>query len=349
MKWVRSGYQKEIKRERRLPMLGEVLVNEGQLVELSEVIARAELLDKILVVNLAERLGINPDEVEDCLVRKPGESLLEDDVIAWIEGTIPRLVRAPIDGVFAALHQGCAIFEADKRVIEVCAEMHGVVESIIPGFGATLVTSGLLLQGVWGNEKVGAGRLRVLPLSWFEPLEKSMISSIAPDEIIVIGQSPMGSELERVLTQNPSGLILGSINPKLIKMILGLDIPVLVLGGFGTFEPDSLILELLQPLDGGLTNLNAKMDCQEKGSYPEAIISVERNELGKELELNRVLSIGQRVRLLSGKHAGELGETTELLDEPHRFESGLDLEAAVVNLANGKKVTVARQNLLMIT
>jgi hypothetical protein len=158
----RASLLREIRRERRLPVPGDVLVNEGQKVEPLDVIAEAELPDQIYMVDIAGSLGVDVLDVKHFLVRQPGEMLYEDDVIAQVEGAIPRLVRTPIAGKFAALHQGQALLQVGYETIQVQAGMDGVVQSVIPEFGATLVTSGLLLQGVWGNGRMGAGELHIL-------------------------------------------------------------------------------------------------------------------------------------------------------------------------------------------
>lgn len=343
-----SGFIRKIQRERCLPLIGEVVVNEGQQVQATDVVARAELLDKILLVDLVNSLGINLDDIESCLVRQPGEMLLEDDVIAWVGGTIPRLVRTPISGKFVSLHQGSAVLEAGTDFLEVYAGMEGVVETIIPGYCVVLASSGLLMQGVWGNGLVSEGPLRVLPLSWYEPLEKSLITSINPGEIIAIGRFGEPGALEQLMAQKPSGLIMTTIKPRLIPQCKGLNIPVLVLQGFGDWEPDPWILENLQPLDGKIASVNTEMGGRLSGQRAEVIVPLDRDEMDEALDIKTKLTFGQQVRVLSGTQAGKLGEITELVDKPYLFESGIELLAATVKLANGEEVTVPLQNLIIV-
>lgn len=345
---IKSGFYKEIRRERRLPDLGEVLVNEGQQVEPADVIARMEMVDEILLIDLADSLGIKLGEVEGSLVRQPGEILLKDDVIAWVEGAIPRLVRAPINGKFVTLHRGCAVFEVCLRTFEVKAGMQGVVESIIPGYGATLLASGLVLQGFWGNGSAGAGRLRVLPLSWFGAFEKSMVPAFDSDEIIVLGGTCTQDVLAYLGAQNPAGLVLGSIESGLIKEIRGLNFPVVILDGFGELEPNPWVLETLQPLDGKTTSLNATLLDRLTGMRPELMINLEDGSRDYPQENKVKLRVGQKVRLFSGKQSGKLGKIIELLDVPYHFACGIELPAVSVKLTDGEKVKVPQQNVIVL-
>jgi hypothetical protein len=150
------------------------------------------------MVDIAGSLAVDVLDVKHFLVRQPGEMLYEDDVIAQIEGAIPRLVRTPIAGKFAALHQGQAVLEVGYETIQVQAGMNGVVQSVIPEFGAALVTSGLLLQGVWGNGHMGVGELHILEGSWLTRLDDGMISEVEGGQVVAAGQCLDGDVLRKI-------------------------------------------------------------------------------------------------------------------------------------------------------
>jgi hypothetical protein len=185
---VITGSVSTIRRERRLPLRGEVLVNEGQEVHPEDLVAEASLPGKFYLVDIARGLDVEPRDAQQFLVREPGEYLLEDDVIAQIGGAFHRLVRAPLSGRFTAFHQGHALLEIGRETLQVKAGLIGVVEAVIPECGAIITTQGLLLQGVWGNGRMGSGGLNVVESAWSAPLKVSMLNKAEQGQVLAVGQ-----------------------------------------------------------------------------------------------------------------------------------------------------------------
>jgi hypothetical protein len=344
----RASLLSEIRRERRLPVPGDVLVNEGQQVEPLDVIAEAELPNQIYMVDIAAGLDVDVLGVKHFLVRQPGEMLYEDDVIAQVEGAIPRLVRTPIAGKFAALHQGQAVFQVGYETIQVQAGMVGVVVSVIPEYGATLVTSGLLLQGVWGNERMGAGELHILEGSWLTPLDGGMISEVEGGQVVAAGQCLDRDVLGNLAEREIAGLIVESLAPGMMSEAALLPFPVVTLQGFGMLQPDPFILELLMPHTGQMMCVHAAGGDHLTGERPEAIISLPDGAVGGAMEHRMALGVGLRVRVFSGEKLGQVGDVTALVEELVTFPSGLQLSAAVVQLSDGQQITVPQQNLVIL-
>jgi hypothetical protein len=344
----RASLLREIRRERRLPVPGDVLVNEGQKIEPLDVIAEAELPDQIHMVDIAGGLNVDVLDVKHFLVRQPGEMLYEDDVIARVEGAIPRLVRTPIAGQFAALHQGQAVLQVGYETIQVQAGIDGVVQTIIPEFGASLVTSGLLLQGVWGNERMGAGELIILEGSWLTPLDDGMLSEVEGGQVVVAGQCLDGDVLGNLAERAIAGLIVESLAPGVMSEAALLPFPVVVLQGFGMLPPAPFILELLGPHKGQMICVHAAGGDRLSGERPEAIISLLEGAEGGAMEHRMALGVGQRVRVFSGEKLGQVGKVTALGEELATFTNGLQLPAAVVQLSDGQQITVPQQNLVIL-
>jgi hypothetical protein len=339
---------REIQRERHLPVPGYVLVNEGQQVEPLDVIAKAELPNQIYMVDIPAGLSVDVLDVKHFLVRQPGEMLYEDDVIAQVEGAIPRLIRTPIAGKFAALHQGQAVLQVDCETIQVQAGMYGVVQSVVPEYGTTLITSGLLLQGVWGNGCMGAGKLQILDGSWLTPLDVEMISEVTVGQVVAAGQCLDGDVLGNLAECGIAGLIVESLAPGMMSEAALLPIPVVVLQGFGVFRPAPFILELIEPHAGQLISVNAVGGDRLTGVRPEAILSLLDGSTGGAMKHRMALGVGQRVRVFSGEAMGQIGEVTALSEEDTVFSSGLQLPAAVVQLGDGQQIMVPQQNLVIL-
>ena len=68
-------------KERILPLKGEVLVKQGDKVEPDTVVAQTHLPGPVEPVNVANLLGVPPEDVPECMIKKEGET------IALFEGT----------------------------------------------------------------------------------------------------------------------------------------------------------------------------------------------------------------------------------------------------------------------
>ena len=71
-----------IRKERRLPLKGEVLVRLGDEVGAGTVVARTELPGNVKMLNIANMLGgLPPGDVHELLFKKSGDILAENEPI----------------------------------------------------------------------------------------------------------------------------------------------------------------------------------------------------------------------------------------------------------------------------
>ena len=90
-----------IRRRRLLSLPGIVLVATGEAVRASQAVARAELPGKVYPLNLANQLGVAPDEIHEYLIKKAGDSVQKDEILAENKPLIKWFkteVRSPITG-----------------------------------------------------------------------------------------------------------------------------------------------------------------------------------------------------------------------------------------------------------
>ncbi|HEU5057251.1 MAG TPA: hypothetical protein VFU21_12030, partial [Kofleriaceae bacterium] len=71
-----------VRKTRRLPLTGSVLVAVGDKVRAEQVVARTELPGKVTMMNIANLLGALADEVEPLLAVKPGSAIKKGQLIA---------------------------------------------------------------------------------------------------------------------------------------------------------------------------------------------------------------------------------------------------------------------------
>ena len=90
-----------VRRRRLLPLPGEILVKVGDKVHADSIVARAELPGKVVPLNLANQLGIAPDEIKDYLVKKEQDNVQQDEVLAENKPFIKWFkteIRSPVTG-----------------------------------------------------------------------------------------------------------------------------------------------------------------------------------------------------------------------------------------------------------
>ncbi len=338
----------EIRRIRRLPFPGKVLVEPGQSVHPEDLIAVAELPDELFSLDIARGLGIDPSEVFNCLVRDLDEELAKDDVIAERDGALPRVVRVPRSGRLLACRDGVAFISAGKRSITLRADMIGEVSSILPERGAVITTQGGLIQGVWGNGRVGAGILRVQPSALEDAMTPDDLEKFDEGQVIAAGFCSEEPALTEIAEKKPTGLILGSVCSDLTAQLMALPFPVIVLQGFGKNAADHQTFTMLRERNGDVVCINACRPDIIAGERPEVIIPNVTGEAMAPLPFRKKLSIGQRVQVLSGTAEGGLFTVVELPEKPVVLESGLTCEVAVLHSDSEEKTTVPRSNLMIL-
>ncbi|MEP6891908.1 MAG: hypothetical protein ABI955_14540, partial [Nitrospirota bacterium] len=71
-----------VRRRRMLSLPGSVLVTTGETVRANQAVARAELPGKVYPLNLANQLGVAPDEIHEYLIKKAGDPVQKDEILA---------------------------------------------------------------------------------------------------------------------------------------------------------------------------------------------------------------------------------------------------------------------------
>ena len=151
-----------IRRERRLPVSGRVLVRSGQKVKPTDVVAEANLNPRHLVLYVARGLGLSAEEADELIERKAGDEVVDGDVIASRSGLARRVVRTPASGRIVMVGEGQVLIEVESNPFQVQAGLSGKVTQVIPDRGVVVEATGALIQGVWGNGRIDFGLLNVV-------------------------------------------------------------------------------------------------------------------------------------------------------------------------------------------
>src|SRR5262245_5752956 len=125
-----------VRKTRRLPLPGEVMVEVGQQVTAADVVARTQLPGKVTLVNLANLLGVMPDELPGTLCVEPGGAIRKGHVIAESRsffGLFRTTATSPIDGTLESVSEvtGTAVLRDPPIPVEVAAYVDGRVVEIL--------------------------------------------------------------------------------------------------------------------------------------------------------------------------------------------------------------------------
>ena len=84
-----------IRKKRILPIPGKVVVQKGEAVDASKVVARTELPGKVQSINVVNLLGIMPEEIQQYMLKKQGDAIEVNEPLAeskplikWFKNTI---------------------------------------------------------------------------------------------------------------------------------------------------------------------------------------------------------------------------------------------------------------------
>lgn len=147
-----------VRKERKLPIPGEVLVKVGDVVTPSTIVATTKLPGESHVVAVAEAIGVDPEAMEDIndfMTKKIGDQVKEGEIIAQYSsffGLSKKICKSPVTGVLDTISKlsGQAFVREADSLVELRAYIPGVVTSIVPKEAVVIETTATYIQGIFG-------------------------------------------------------------------------------------------------------------------------------------------------------------------------------------------------------
>jgi hypothetical protein len=338
-----------VRRERFLPVSGEVLVKVNQHADAPEIVARAHVPTGHVIVDVGRYLGVPALQADRYVGRKKGDEVKRGTVLAERRtslGLQSRVARSPAAGTIIATGEGRVIIETAHDTVELHAGIPGIVANVTPGLGVVMETSGALIQGVWGTGGQDFGVMQVLSDENDEPLPAEAITVSQRGMIVVGGRGVDGEGLRRAREFHVKGMILGSLRADLMKEVQSLGVPVLLVEGFGDRAMAAPAFTLLKTNGGREVAVDARPGDRLEGSRPEVVIPLPSSAHLPPLPVvGEELAPGKRVRALRAPYAGAVGTVARLLDDPALLPSGLRASAARVDLENAGPAIIPLANL----
>jgi hypothetical protein len=354
-------------RQRRLPLQGDVHVKVGETVSQETIVASTELPGKPVPVSASVRLGVNPGELPDCMLKKEGDSVAEDECLAValsFFGWVKTPLLSPIHGFLDSISgiSGQIILREAPIPVEVNAYVQGEVVDVETGEGVTIKTHAALVQGIFGvgNEKIGELILVVENRSMV--LTPEHIHKEHSGKILIAGSLMTHEAIEKARDLGVLGIIGGGLNDQDLKKILGYDLGVAITGneegptlviteGFGEIEMAERTFNLLASHEGKKASINGATQIRAGVIRPEVIIPIDSAQAGSGAvasDEGKIIEMGAMVRIIRDPHFGELGEIIELPQEPQEIPSGAKVRVVVIRLSDNSHWTLPRANLEIV-
>ena len=353
-----------LRKDRRLPLSGDILVKMGQLVKAETIVARTQLPGQVRSVNAASILGIQPDELDQYMLKKEGASVEKDEVIAstkGIFGLFKSQCRVPVDGSIESISKitGQIIIREPQSPVEINAYVDGRVVDIIKNEGVVVETHGTFIQGIFGVGGEVIGQLVTACESPEEILTPDKLNEQMTDKVAIGGSLITADSISRAQELGIRGIVAGGIDDADLRQFLGYELGVAITGseelgltlivteGFGRMEMAAKTFELLQSRAGIKASINGATQIRAGVIRPEVIIPTDEvSEAGvSDEELQGQLIAGAKVRIIREPHFGELAEVIELPSELQELETEARVRVLKVRIERtGDSVVLPRAN-----
>jgi hypothetical protein len=358
-----------VRRERKLPLAGSVVVTKGQSVLAETIVARTELPGNVQTVNAANLLGVLPEDVPECLVKPIGSSVKKGEVFAESKsffGLFRSKCVAPTDGTLESLSTvtGQAILREPPIPVEVDAFVDGVVVDVHEGQGVTVETRGTFIQGIFGIGGETWGALHVAVQGPGDVLQESMLDESARGKVIVGGSHVSTKVLRRAIQLGAKAVVVGGFDDHDLREFLGYDLGVAITGseekgitlvvteGFGEIPMATRTFDLLKSCEGRKVSVSGATQIRAGVLRPE-IIAARLDEATPREEAHDGsehggLAVGSVIRVIREPHFGRLGKVTALPPELVALETEAKVRVLEVDFGNGSRSMLPRANVEMI-
>jgi hypothetical protein len=282
-----------IRKVRRMPAQGEVFVDVGEVVEAETVIASGTVKNPAAEeVKVFAKLGVDPDQTERYMLKKEGDQVAKDEVIAIYRaffGRLTKICRSPIDGFIEVFVKsaGRVRIRGNPIPVEVKAYIPGRIAEVIPGEGAVVETRGALVNGVFGVGGEALGELFFAVDQPEEALTTEAIGEGLEGKVLVGGSVVTLDALRRAAEKGVSGVITGGVDQKDLTEFLGHEIGVGVTGaervgltlivteGFGVYPMRDETFSLLRSHEGRQASIDGTTQIRQRMLRPEIIIPLQ--------------------------------------------------------------------------
>lgn len=355
----------EIEKQRILPIKGKVLIESGAKVEPDDVIAQTNLPGDVEMLNVANRLDIEPADILDLMQKSEGETVEKGETIAeskGIFGLFKSSLESPVNGTVESISSvtGQVVIRQAPTPIEVDAYIRGVVGEILSEEGAIVNSYGALIQGIFGIGGEKRGEIVLAVNSSEQRLEADMIQSDFAGKVVVGGSFCTKEAFQKANEIGVSAIVVGGFDYADLKEILGYTLGVAITGaeelnttlilteGFGEIPMAGRAFRILKDMAGKQASVNGATQIRAGVIRPEIIIPHEDKQTEISDKADHSVHAGSLVRVIRAPYFGEIGEIVDLPEKLSAVESETLVRTAKIKLKSEEVVMVPRANLELL-
>ena len=360
-------HETKINKERRLPLKGTVVVENGTTVQPDDIVAKTDLPGNVQMVNVANQLNIDADDVNDAMTVKVGSEVRKDDMIAETKGLFGMFksnVTAPVDGTIEVISDttGQVVIREAPIPVEIDAYMSGRIKEVIPEEGVVIESEGVFIQGIFGIGGESRGDLAVIVKDREEEITEELITSKLAGKIVVGGSFISLKAYKKAIQMKVAGVVVGGFNYFDLEDILGYTLGVAITGsedlvtslilteGYGKIRMGSQTFDLLKEHHGKFTSVNGATQIRAGVIRPEIVIPLSGDELKgdhKDSHASEGIQAGSLVRVIRAPYFGRMGKVVDLPSELRKMESETMVRVAIIEI-DGENIEIPRANLEMV-
>ena len=357
----------KVRKERRLPIKGEVKMKKGDIVQADDIIAKTNLPGNVHMVKVANRLNISPADIHDVLTVKEGDDLKKGDMVAETQGLFGFFkseLRSPVSGQVESISDvtGQIVMREEPLPVEVDAYVSGTISDIITDEGVVIESNAAYVQGIFGIGGEARGDLEIISISREDELRIEDINESHSDKIIVGGSFVSIEAYKKALKLNVRGIVVGGFNYFDLEEVLGYRLGVAITGtedlatslvvteGYGNIKMSDRTFELLKTHNGKFVSINGATQIRAGVIRPEIVIPLKENDIPNDNDVDKErlgIEEGSLVRVIRAPYFGKIGNVTGLPPELQQMESETMVRVAQVNI-DGDDIIIPRSNLEML-
>jgi hypothetical protein len=369
-----------VRRRRLLPLPGTVLASVGDQVQADQVVAHAELPGPVHALNVANLLGVAPDEIREYLVKQEGAAVQLNEVIAENKPFIKWLkteIRAPITGTMESVSTvtGQVLLRQPPRRLELRAYIQGAVVEVLPRQGLVVETDCTLVQGIFGIGGEAWGELAMLAKTPDETVGAGQVDSSLKGKIAVCGSFMGADALRRAAEVGLAAVVVGGMHDKDLRELLGFDLGVAITGterilvkkkerlpltvilteGFGIIPMAAKTFALLARHVRQNASVSGATQIRAGVIRPEIIIARPSGsqegaapDIGAVVAQKTGIRIGDQARIIRDPLFGKIGQVVGLPPELRQIETESETRVLEIGFADGTKTVIPRANVEII-
>jgi hypothetical protein len=358
-----------LRKDRLLPLKGDVLVKKGDKVKAEDVVAETLLPGKVIPLNLANKLGVTPAQLAAFVKVKAGDQISKGTILAENKGLfgmgiMKNHVLSPTDGEVESVssHTGQILLREPRIPVQVKAFMDGVITEVIPNEGVIIENKSAYVQGIFGIGGETIGTIKMLAKTPDEELNADKIDESCKDKIIVAGAFIRYDAIDKARKMGVKAIITGGVDDQDIKKILGYDLGVAITGhenvgitlvcteGFGKITMAQKTFDLLKEFEGFKTSIHGRTQIRAGVIRPEIIIPLQfqESELVSPVVKLPILEPGTLIRIIRQPNFGKIAKVVGMPEELTKVESETLVRVLEAQFEDGKVMSLPRANVEVI-